>query len=79
MKKLLAIGFAVVTLSSAFASVTPPEGACSSASATVNLVVKNRGFDETAKKIDTRSFFGFWSNLLELFDTTPTGLFIVVQ
>lgn len=76
------IGLAAVACAAAFlgvSAVTPPAGASSSASASVNLVAQNRGFDATAKSFDGRSFAWGWSNYLSLLDTTPTGLFLFVQ
>ena len=74
---LAAVACAVASLG--VSAVTPPAGASSSASASVNLVAQNRGFDAAAKPFDGRSFAWDWSDYLSLLDTTPTGLFLFVQ
>lgn len=74
---LTAVALAAASLG--VSAVTPPVGASSSDSASVNLVAQNRGFDTTAKPFDGRSFVWAWSNYLSLLDTTPTGLFLFVQ
>ncbi|MBQ0033471.1 MAG: hypothetical protein KBT68_11840 [bacterium] len=74
---LVAVACAAASLG--VSAVTPPMGASSSASASVNLVAQNRGFEEAAKPFDGRSFVWDWSDYLSLFDTTPTGLFLIVQ
>ena len=79
MKKLLTVGLVAGMATGVFGAVTPPAGASSSASASVNLVAQNRGFDTTAKPFDGRSFVWAWSNYLSLLDTTPTGLILFVQ
>ena len=79
MKKLLMVSLFSGVATGVFGAVTPPPGASSSASASVNLVAQNRGFDTTAKPFDGRSFAWDWSDYLSLLDTTPTGLLLFVR
>lgn len=77
MKAWTAIVFAATSLG--VIAATPPNGARSSASASVNLVAQNRAVCDTAEPVDTRSFIWSWSNYLGQFSTEPCGICVIFR